>query len=236
MGVVHRAYRFEPVLFHKYLQSNLMVGDRLSLEALRTLAVTTVDSANESTRQALNAIRFTPESLKASGDSPEAEQDFAEPRVRINHAGELYMAILCGNLSPVPSLSNRLQISWQVLEIGLPHLGWNINDVKSLIYGYPLHSLVKSSGIAQFASIFTGVDQFGGWLSYGATASLISKISKARSAIQATTQGLPSNLIELAELGSTDPRDMIRDAYADALEMLQTVLDKSQVLFLVLDY
>jgi hypothetical protein len=127
MAIVHRAYSFDPKTFHRRLNDRLVLQKRLQLNVLLALAEEAVASASGTVQQALRDIRFDDEWLDSSDEE-------------VSWTTHWYMVALAGELTPAPSLSNRSAVSWRVLELALPFLGWDEAEVRLLLRGKPLHS------------------------------------------------------------------------------------------------
>jgi hypothetical protein len=221
--VVHRAYTFDPLAFHKYLKEKIGSGDNLDLLALQQIASDVVSNASDTTLQILEAIRFDDEWF----DTSHPDDSFTT---------HWYILALVAALRKAPSLSNRSLFSWELLKLGLPEVGWSEADVKLLVYGELLKTLIESSGDSRFLSEFVGISQFGGWLSLDTIRRLLPKLDISLEALPARQREVRESLAFYAEIQSEDPLVTLRLAFADAAEMLNVAISRNEALFLILDY
>lgn len=223
MAIIHRAYTFDPVQFHTRLEERVIQHGQLALDALYNLVTTIVANASETTLKALEDMRFNSEWLDVSDEE-------------VSRLPNWYMIVLAQALSPAPSLSNRLMSSYGVLERILPIVGWTDAEIRLLVQGNRLHTLVESSGNPLLRDKFYyGVDQFGGWLSLIDIESLLSRLLAIEERFMSPSPQLIGSLLDFAQWWSQSPIEMISKAYADAKEMLQTAVERSSALFMILD-
>jgi hypothetical protein len=222
MAIIHRAYSFDPIVFHSMLQEKLMKHNQFSLDTVLDLARTIVSNAPENTKRVLEDMRFDDVWLDTSDDE-------------ISHTNEWYMIALAQNLSPAPSLSNRLQVSHIVLKLILPITGWTDTEVELLLRGQLLDTLVESSGNTFFINEFRGLKQYGGWLSVDDIKSLLFRLQGVERYFSSPSREAEEALAKFAVHWSLSPGEMMRKAYADAREMLQTAIERNSALFVLLD-
>jgi len=223
MAVLHRAYHFDANAFHRTLRPTIFTADAIDEGKLRDAARAAVATASSVTHDMLIMLRFDPELL-----------DMPEPDVSRTHLW--YLFLLAQSVQSAPSLGNRFHGSYYVLERVLPLFGWIPTEVRTLIRGLPLHTLVESSGdSALIAEFRIGVDPYGGWLPSTQARPLLARLQQDLSAIHTPSEQLQNALIEYAEWNRTTPADLLERAYADALEMLETTVTKQEDLFIILD-
>jgi hypothetical protein len=107
MAIIHRAYTVDAEAFHACLDHQLVKDGQLREDALLRLAARIVQDATEQTLQTLDSFRFDPEWLDTSDEE-------------VSHITDWYIIALAEALVPVPSLSNRLLVSHNVLKQFLP--------------------------------------------------------------------------------------------------------------------
>jgi len=222
MAIIHRAYSFDPARFHANLESKIVEQGRLRLDVLRDWAADIVANASPTVQQTLKDIRFDDEWLDASDES-------------VSRSDFWYMIVLAETLSPMPSLSNRLPVSWRVLREILPYVGWNTAEVELIIRGKWLRTLVESSGNTLFTAEFTTLDQFGGWLSVDDQKTLWSRLLSVEHYFPFPTKELPESFLSFANLWLLSPTEMLEKGFADAREMLQAAIAQNSALLVALD-
>jgi hypothetical protein len=223
MAVLHRAYHFDADAFHRALRPMIFTGDGIDEDKLQQAARAVVATASPVTNDMLIMLRFDQELL----DTP-------EPDISRTHLWYLYL--LAQSVQSAPSLGNRFHGSYYILERVLPLVGWSDDDVRSLIRGYPLHTLVESSNDpALIAEVRLGVDPYGGWLTQTQATQLFSRLQRHQDTIRVPSDELRLALAEYAEWNKTTVDDLLERAYGDALEMLQTTISKRKDLFIILD-
>lgn len=212
MALTHYAYSFNSELFHSKLASRIIRDHKINLDALYRLALESVSTLEYSVRKVLAYLRYDEDWLVNSDDD-------------VSRSHKWYLLCLMKYLSPVPSLSYSLPNSYSVLSKILPLVEWSNEDVKLMIEGSPLSSLVSSSYNALFISEFTsGIDQYGGWLNSNKVFFLLEKLDNTMQKLQVK-----------ANLELEVPPEKIMMACNDAYQMLQLTCEREHSLFLVLD-
>lgn len=224
MAVIHRAYTFDPARFHLMLRQDTIDGGVLREDRLLMAAREAVATASPTMRQALEMVRFDEEWVDRPGE------DEAAVRAR-----EWYIILLTSTLSSAPSLTHRFPVGWIVLERVLPLAGWTPEDVRRLVRGDRLDTLVASSGDDVFASYFRGVNQVGGWLDVDGAATLRGRLQGAARCFSPSDGFAVEAATPIAALWSRDPHEVLQSVYADVSEMLETAVERRHALFLVLD-
>lgn len=222
MAVIHNAYTFDPVKFHIMLEERVIYKRKLSVDALFSMAKEIVINADETTLDTLKYLRYSNEWLCASG-------------LEFCLTGEWYMIAIASVLSPAPSLSSRLPASYYFLELALPVLGWTEGQVKKLLCGKPLRTLVETSGNSLFIAEFSALDQFGGWIDLYSVRTIFSRLQLLQDQFSFPSSNITDTITELSEMWNQDPRKMLVSAYSDAEDMLKTAIERNSALFLILD-
>jgi hypothetical protein len=217
---IHAAYTFNPEPFHRELEAKVVVGNHLRLEVLHDLAASIVATPSATTNEILELLRFDAGMLE-----PSTEQD-------ANYRAEWYLMILADTMTPAPSLSHRCPVSFLALEYALPLTGWNRDEIKLLQSGQRLHTLVETSGNPIFVEEFWAVDQHGGWLSIEMVAKVLAHLLLVEGFFPSPLLEVRKEIIDLAGWWSRSPAELLGQAYADAREMLETALNRTQPLFL----
>lgn len=223
MPVTHKAYTFDPLKVRKEVEERAIVDNHFSLDTLLHWARRVVEDAPEHTRDILRYLRY--------------DREWLDPTDNSIFPTDLYIIILAKHLSPAPSLSNRLH-SYTILELILPLAGWADDKIRQLLLGGQLHTLLKTSGNPIFTAEFKDINQYGGWIEIKEGRELLSKINMAQQHF------LSPGAKELQVLNqiSTFPayrqqslQELLRKAYEDATEMLETSLIRNEALFIIFD-
>ncbi len=223
MPVTHRAYTFNPLQFHKEVEDRSIIENRFSLDALLKWARYVVSDASEATRETLRYLRFDPEWL--------------DPTDNNVFSTDLYIIVLAKYLFPAPSLSNRLH-SYAILELILPLAGWTDSQIQLLLRGRQLHTLLEFSANPIFIAEFRDVDQYGGWIETEDAKELISKITIAQQHFLSPGEKELQVLDKVSKFPvyqQQSLQEILRKAYEDATEMLETSIKRNEALFIIFD-
>ena len=223
MAIKHRAYTFTSKIFHEYLQHTILHNNgKIDLTSLKSIVDKNLKDYSQMSKQVLDDLRFSYEWIETTSESENPQPTY------------LYLIILSAWLKPTLSLSGQLPMSWKVLELLLPHLGWHINDMNILLRGKPLHTLVESSHISSFISKFSCIDQFGGWIDLDTIKYLHSILNASKvSLLELKEICLP--ISNFAQLLGRDSQEIISVAFIDAENMLSRAIEENSDLFVVLD-
>jgi hypothetical protein len=107
--------------------------------------------------------------------------------------------------------------------------------MKLMLRGESLDTLVESSGNDFFINEFRGIGQYGGWLGLEDVKLLLSRLRQVEKHFAYPNHEAVNILANLAGLWSQSPAEMMSKAYADAIEMLQTAINRNSALFVLLD-
>lgn len=222
MAIMHQAYTFDPLLFHRDLEQRVMRRGKLNLDRLRDLARETVATQSATVRDALRLLRFDEEWLTE-----------ADPEV--THTHQWYLISLTRYFEPAPALNQRLINSFWILSYALPFVGWSEAATAVFMRGQPLHLLVEHSGNDQFIAEFSvGIDSFGGWID-------IEMIQQLHVQLRTVEQALAHPEVS-KKLAAKNPQylasmsaNVISQAYHDGLDMLSTAVERQRALFIILD-
>lgn len=215
MALIHIAYSFDAKLFNYKLQSEVAKNNILDLRKMHQIAVDAVKNMDGSTKKALLYLRYDDDWIDTTDEE-------------VSHSHQWYLLALTKYFTPVTSLSHRIPNSYSMLSKILPMIGWNEEEVKLIITGNPLSTLVADSHNALFTSEFSaGIDQYGGWLSLEKITILLDKLERGKLELQTIMdQGSERLIID----------DKVLVAYNNALEMLNLSYNRGHSLFLLLDY
>jgi hypothetical protein len=168
MAVIHGAWTFDPVAFHRWLESWTVWEGELQLGALQELAKTVFADTTRITRRALEYMRMDEELLE-------------DPRPDESLADHWYYCALARQLDPAPSLSTILSpVAFYDLEAVLPLLDWSADEVRTLIYGRPMGSLATTYGSEVIAGEFgtsLNMERDRGWVDLTVAEELLSRLA-----------------------------------------------------------
>ena len=223
MPLTHKAYTFNPPQFHREIEEQSISNNDFSLNNLLPYCRQIVANASDVTQKTLHYLRYDSEWL-----DPVDEGLFAT---------DLYIIVLAKHLTPAPSLSNRLH-SYGILELVLPYANWTQEQIKLLIRGKPLHTLLEFSNNPILLRAFTDVDQYGGWIDLQEVEKLFARLTRAADHFFSPQDREFIAIDELSKFPAYKQRDLqniLRDAYTDAKEMLETSLQRGEPIFIIFD-
>ena len=211
MTLYHLAYTFNSDDFHGFLRTKTVKNGKLKLLELQQLARSIVQNAPESLLGILRNIKYDEQWL----DNPENDE---------SQAYLWYTICLTSYFRECPSLSNnRLVISHIVLEKILPLLGWTTEQIRELIFGKFLDTLVNSP---EDNSLLNSLSLYGGALSLGDIGAInlhLEENSKHFSAKQPSMTNAVSTLASYNNLSAAQVIDM---AHSDAIDMLRACTER----------
>ena len=214
MGLAHRAYSFEPRVFHANLADRVIRDHEFRPDPFHTLASEIGAHPSDVAREVLQLIRFD-------------EDDWLE-----NDTANLdawYMISLAGVVAPAPNLSIP---SYNTVEEVLPLIGWSPEDARILVYGNDLGTLPERYGHELLHHRFTNLRQYAGWLDLGDARSLLSNLTAAEGSFLHPPQVAIDRLKEYAGYLGADPASLLAPAYLEAREMLRAATDRGHALLL----
>jgi hypothetical protein len=218
MAVVQAAWTFDPAQFHATLVEKIVVDGQVRLDLLLDLAKAAVVNPSEERSKALDFIRFDEEWLDPSDPSP----------------NYWYLLALSSVLSLAPSLSTRFIVGWRVMQDILPLAGWDESEIAQLVRGKSLRSLILSAGNRLFHEAFDFRHPSAeGWLSLADIQTLLPHLMASQEYFSSNQQSIEA--IEWAKPFGKDFRQLLQDAYADALDMLNTAILRKSALFIVFE-
>ena len=222
MAVVHQTFLFDEEQFHRFLEQRIMHEGVLSHKLLLKLATETVKSVSPKIQDILRLLRFDPEWLT------DVDSD-------VSHLHEWYILALAPKLSISKSINTRrINNHWLLSQILLA-AGWNTLDVKLLLSGYPLHTMVEASGNDLFISEFSvGLDLFGGWMISAKAQDFLDKLQGGQELIF-HPDTLEKLQLQHHQYFAQDPSLIVSDAYLDAIDMLEPATTGGKSLFIIFD-
>lgn len=223
MAIIHVAYTFDPGHFLKIFQEKVFIKGQIQYEHLQAWARRVAGRPSSERQSILEMIRFDPGALSTA----ESEA--------IDNARELFMVALVESLARTSSLSNRQRESYYVLQLILPELGWEKENISRLIQGDSLDDLLQLPGNPSLFQEFKPLRQYGGWLDHATIVGFRKHLKEKESAFLRPEEKLLSLLGGAAELLSVAPSTLVQRAYRDALDMLDSASLPEGALFLVLD-
>ena len=220
MGIAHKAYTFDPKSFHNRLEQKVIVGDSLDLNRFQEFAKEVVQNADEETMEVLNILGFDDEWL----DNPE---DYWS-------GDEWYMVALTESLRKAPSLSNRMKISYRVLEMTLALTGWRSGQIARLLTGDNLRTLISASQCRPLIHEYCGSIYYGGWINNDLLNIFLGLLHKTKSTRERLKAALVGAISDWCNSIGIEPESALHAAYADAEDMLNTAAEINEALFVSL--
>lgn len=218
MALIHIAYTFNSNEFHSYLEKEIIRGGTLHLDLLQNLATSTASSKVLEITDILSLLRVDEDWLIDDEDG-------------LNTPSELWYTLallpflrLCSSLN-----DNRFARSDTILELVLPLAGWSNIEISELIHGKSLSTLLIDYGNNLFLDEF---NVYGGCLSSNDAKQILEHLKNSEQYF--TTQSSKS-LIKISEwVNYTDISlpNVLEFAYLDAIDMLQTALERKEALYL----
>jgi hypothetical protein len=162
--VFHQSYLFDPDQFHSDLATQIIVDKAVDYTTLLKRVQNVIANATPSIQQLLDYLGYEP--------------DWLEPSGQFDNSSKWYMCMLAQHLTPLLSLHDASG-SITALRDYLPSEGWTHAEIRSLVYGDQLFTLVETSSNPQLIKEFRyGVSQYGGWLSKERSKSLLEQLNK----------------------------------------------------------
>ncbi len=223
MAIIHFAYTFPSDEFHTMLKAKIVFNDKIDLRVLHDLAATTFEHASDELKQIFDDMRCD-------------ETWLEDPDNDGSPAYLWYTLVLYSIMREAPSLSNnRFHGSHIILEDGLPYAGWSNEEIYKLLFGKGIDAILSRNEFQVFAR---DLSLHGGCLSQSDIKSLLSHIHESEDILlgQAQEIGKASNLInKFAKANSLELNEALQMACDDAVEMLETALDRDEALYVLRD-
>jgi hypothetical protein len=219
-SIIHIAYTFDSDRFHSELKSKVVVGNQLDIYRLQDLAKAYVKNHTGIT-DILSYMRYDEEWLEdPDGDGSQAYL--------------WYTICLTTSFRPAPSLNNnRFHGSHYVLERVLPLAGWNEDDIRALIHGKELSTLLNPQEHKLFVE---NLSLYGGCLSPNDIRAIRMHLEDNKTHFLPAAEHSIEVIEEYAGYNNIPPENILEMAYEDALEMLQTAIQREEALYLLWDY
>jgi hypothetical protein len=217
MSFFHYAYTFKSIMFHEGLKAKIIDSKGLDLRKLQNLAKSVSDNANNELRGILDSIGYDREWL-------------SDPDNDASQAYLWYTINLATSFHPSPSLSsNRFRGSHSVLEHILPTADWELKDVYEIILGNSLSELLDNS---EFHVFVEELSLHGGAINLARISGILSHLEKSRQYFSAQYVEIPKVITEFAAHNNLSVDNLLEMAYEDAVDMLETAIDRNEDLYL----
>ena len=145
-----------------------------------------------------------------------------------------YLIMLIANAESAPSLTyNRFHASYSVLQEILTLASWSEEEAQEIVYGNRLDTILKPYGNQLFLDEFW---LYGGCLRFQDVKRIWKRLIASKQYFFDDTYLQAEETERLAYYNQKPPEQLVKMAYHDAIDMLQTVIDKQQDLYLLLDW
>lgn len=184
MTVQYRAWTFDAVAFHRWLDTRVVVEERYSPEQLREAAMEVASEASATVLEYLECLTLSRQDQESWDDT------FHNPQA--DHEADWYAISLAGHLVPAPRLSMATygRMQWLLPKAGL---GWSAGRTDRLLNGLSLRWLVEDHGAEclhvslglQLRTVEVTTGSGGGWLPLWA-------VKRYRHWLDESLRGLPA--------------------------------------------
>jgi hypothetical protein len=154
------SWLFDPNTFHAWLIPQIIHDGRLQLDSLRNLVQKVSDVSRVADRIYLEMIGL-------------GDEDFADDE--LTHQDKLYAASMAGHLKEGPTADHIL-----LVEPLLSVADWASEEIRSVVHGDKLATLVKSSGsevLTDQVGVHLNDRRYGGWFSVERAQELMTKLT-----------------------------------------------------------
>lgn len=219
-SIFHVAYTFDSDSFHSDLKARVIRNNQLDLNSLQGLAKTYIENIKGIT-DILSYMRYDESWLEdPDGDGSQAYL--------------WYMVCLASSFHSAPSLNNnRFHGSHYVLEHILPLAGWNGDNINALIHGKQLIALLDPQEYRPFVE---NLSLYGGCLGLNNIRTLQAHLHNSKTYFLPSTKQSIEAIEEYAGHNNIPPINILKMAYEDAIEMLQTAIQRKEALYLLRDF
>jgi hypothetical protein len=222
MAVVHVAFQFNPSDYYKELLNRMFTDGSWNPDNARILARSIVSEATSEEEETLLYFRFDHSWLPYEAIEGSTPTDWA-------------VLFLTKMLTKSPSLSNRFMGSYAILKTLLPLAGWSPEEINMLLTGRNLNTLIEASGNDILINNITGLQQYGGWLEVADIQNLLEQFLKTEDLFCSPPSSTLTEIAHFASLWHIEPQTLVRLAYLDGFDMLNTATQSEKDLILVLD-
>ncbi len=222
MAIRHYAYGFVPETYLAGLLKAGTAGGKFSPESLRSYAETVVRGANAQQQAILKNLRFEEDEwLRSLEDDPTLV--------------EWLEIALVPHLRQLPSLSHREAHSYFVLRRILPTMGWSQADVDALILGESLASLPIKSSNSALVPWFSQTGWHCGWMDRETVRRRADALADTAAGFTGMGTEQRSALADWTAKSPVEQDGAIRDAFADAGEMLEKAWENGWAVVLMFE-
>ncbi|MGZ5006494.1 MAG: hypothetical protein ACXWFI_01160 [Methylobacter sp.] len=228
MTIRHTAYGFDAKHFAETVRMiayENAVFDSVSLHKHAQQTFRTLSFSHSTYAELLAGLRIDEELLfPKAGDEPESHIDF--------------LTLLCENLTPAPNLSQRIPMGYFVIQTAFPCLGWSENDIRSIIFGDPLETLLDLA-LPNAIHSFPKFPRECGWLSSERCSGIIPSVLRLIDMLSQSSAELVTAADALASYATerrSTPYALLQSVFFDVLEMLKWSQANQADLFLLLEY
>lgn len=220
LALFHFAYTFNSDDFHGDLKERIVHHGRINIEQLHQRARSLSLNASDELKQILSSLKYDDEWL----NDPDGDN---------SHAYLWYLINLASVFKPCPSLgNNRFHGSHYVLEAILPIARWESDEIRALIFGKPLSTLLESSEYQIFLPHFT---LHGGCLSNKDIVSIHAHLRLSTDYFSPQSSESRSAIKIYSDNNNMNPIEVLNCAYGDAVDMLETAMKSKESLYLLRD-
>jgi hypothetical protein len=213
----HRAWTFEPVEFHRWLERSVIENDALRLDRLEKLARRGIAEARGAAQGYLDAIG-------CAGTDDDIEAFFASGEDADRSSG-WYGIVLASYVEDAPALS----APW-LMQHFLQQLGWSVEAAQDLVDGsHTLAALAASSGNPLIANQFRFA-RLRGWTPVVDAQRILGRLHTTQSSFQSP----PVQLVQFygVEKQATTIRNL-QKVFRESVAMLETALQRNRDLMIV---
>lgn len=217
--IYHRAYTFDPEMFHSELRETCIDKDGLNLQKLYEEARRTVYESLHNKTAILRDIRYGDEWLDS--DENGNEPDY------------WYVILLADRFEPIQNLPIP---SHTVFRRVLPLIGWSDREITTFLLGKNLALLPQKHGNRDFENIFTDLKQFGGWLELAELIGYRDRLIESEQSITSFEEQAHVAIQDYADERGEEPAELLRSSFNGAFKMLNKCIgEKYPAIFISFD-
>ena len=208
------SWSFDPNAFHSWLIPRIVDDGKLQLDSLRKVAREVSDAATGARRLYIEMIGLF-------------DEDFADDEWI--HQDKLYAASMAGHLEEGPA-ANHIRLAEPILAVA----GWTSEEIRSLVHGDKLASLVTSSGsvaLMDQVGLHLEDQRYGGWFSVGRARELIEKLTSLEHLFRRPSRSLLDRYP--ADLDDARLRSLLLTSFEEAITPLTYSVDHSLAMRMV---
>jgi len=222
MAVLHFAYRFDPVPLFSGLRECFSADGAVVHSALHHRAALALRDMPTAGQEALIALRYGDTWLCDDDDEADLEEKW-------------WMLCLMHHFCAVPSLGREGMAHHVILKAVLPGLGVIEDEVKTLVSGYDLKTLIAQAPYDIAPDALPGLGDFGGWLSVAQIEKIKDRLASVEMPFTHPSSDQRDVLAKIYLPWAENAEHVCRDAFDAAMAMLDGALEHQNALFLVLD-